>query len=94
MELTGKEKFQIQYLLPVQGTLKALELVEGILKTINLQPEDSEDEKLYSVALTPAEIDFLNEMIGVLDQAGKLSLQMLPVVRKILNNKERGNEPS
>lgn len=88
MELTEKEKFQIQYLLPVQGSLKTLEQVESIMKKINLRPEDAESEIICSLDLTPEELGFLREMIGVLDQSQKISLQMLPVVRKILNNKE------
>ena len=88
MELTEKEKFQIQYLLPVQGSLKTLEQVESILQKINLRPEDAESEMIYFLELAPEELGFLREMIGVLDQAQKISLQMLPVVRKILNNKE------
>jgi hypothetical protein len=88
MKLTGKEKFHIQFLVPVQGSLKTLELAEGILKRINIQPEDAEDGFIYDIDLKIEEISFLQEMIKILDKSQKLHLQSLPVVRKILNYKE------
>jgi hypothetical protein len=84
MELTGKEKFQVQYLLPFQGSLLSLERADKILKKIDVKAEDAESEEIYEIEFTAEEIQFISEMIAILDQAQKLNLQMLPLIRKIL----------
>ena len=88
MELTGQEKFQIQYLLPVQGSLSTLEQVENILNKLNIKAEDATSEAIETVDLTGNEIQFLIEMIEILDKAQKLSLPSMSLIRKILKFKE------
>jgi len=88
MELTGQEKFQIQYLLPVQGSLSTLEQVENILNKLNIKAEDATSEAIETVDLTGKEIQFLIEMIEILDKAQKLSLPSMSLIRKILKFKE------
>ena len=85
MKLTGKEIYQIQFLLPIQGNIQTLELVQQILDKIDIKEEDREDEYIRDVKLTDPDLDFLREMIGVLDNADKLNFHGLSLYRKILS---------
>jgi len=89
MELTGKEIYQVQFLLPIQGDLKTLESVKQILDKLNIKEEDCDDENIRDIELTNPEIIFLENMIQVLSQAKKLNLHGLSLFHKILNNKEQ-----
>ena len=42
MKVTRSEKFQIQFLLPVQGSIETLEQVQQILDKIKIVPEDEQ----------------------------------------------------
>jgi len=86
MKATKAEKFQVQYLLPVQGSLQTLETVQEILDIIKIKPEDAESDMIEEIELSDAHISFLKNMISVLDQSQKLSLRCLPIIRKILKN--------
>jgi hypothetical protein len=88
MKLTGKEIYQIQFVLPIQGSLQMLEFATQILNKLNIKEEDIENDQLREVDLSIEEIDFLKEMIGVLDQAQKLNIHGLSLYNKILNTKE------
>jgi hypothetical protein len=91
MELTRKEKFQVQYLLPIQGSLKTLEQVEEILKRINITAEDAGSNEIVEIQFSDEEINFICDMIKVLDQAQKLNLEILPLIRKfLLRSKKNG----
>ena len=87
LKVTEKEKCQLQYLLPVQGSLKTLELVEQILVKADIQGKDAESDDIVKIEFTDEEIDFLLQMIQVLDQAQKLSFPSLSFVKKIMNTR-------
>ena len=87
LDLTAQEKGQIGYLLPIQGNLKTLELVQQILDKVN-----KNEEKDGKIEFLEAEFEFICQMIDVLNQAQKLTLSSLSLVHKILNNKENSDE--
>jgi hypothetical protein len=80
MILSVSERLQFQYLLPVQGNLKTLELVDNILKKLNITEEEGEREFIFEIE----EVQFLQDCIKILDQNNKLSFQSLSVIRKIM----------
>ena len=80
MILSVRERLQFQYLLPVQGNLKTLELVDNILKKLNIIEDEGEREFIFEIE----EIQFLQDCIKILDQNNKLSFQSLSVIRKIM----------
>ena len=88
IKLKEHDKFQIQYLLPVQGSISTLEIVQGILDKLNIKPEDELSENICEIDLNNTEISFLQEMIKVLDLSHKLNLSGLSVIKQILNIKE------
>ena len=81
MILSVKERLQFQYLLPVQGNLKALELVESIAQKIFITDESEKDrEFVFEIE----EIELLKNSISILDKNNQLSFQALSVIRKIM----------
>ena len=86
MKVTRSEKFQIQFLLPVQGSIETLEQVQQILDKIKIVPEDAQSIEDIEIDFDNNEIFFLKEMIKVLSQLQKLTLPSLSLVKKILNN--------
>ena len=80
MILSVSERLQFQYLLPVQGNLKTLELVDNILKKLNITEDEDEREFIFEIE----EVQFLQDCIKILDQNNKLSFQSLSVIRKIM----------
>jgi hypothetical protein len=82
LSLTKEERLQFQYILPVQGSLKVLELVNTIFEKIN---EVEIEEKIADINFEESEIDFICEMIGILDKQGKLHFQSLSLIKKILS---------
>lgn len=80
MILSISERLQFQYLLPVQGNLKTLELVDNILKKLNITEDEEEREFIFEIE----EVQFLQDCIKILDQNNKLSFQSLSVIRKIM----------
>ena len=81
MKLSVNERLQFQYLLPVQGNLKTLEMVEKILAKLRIEKTDEEDKEFV---FSRDEIELLKQSISILDQANKLNLQSLPTIRKIM----------
>ena len=81
MKLTVEDRLQFQYLLPVQGNIETLELVEGILKKLRVEKMD-EEEAVFT--FTEDEMNLIKNSISVLDKAQKLNLQSLPTIRKII----------
>ena len=81
MIFTPDEKSNVQYILPVQGNVKTLELVESIL--IKSQSEES------NIVFDGPELDLLKTSILILDERCLISLQCLSLVKKILNTGER-----
>lgn len=81
MILSVEERIQFQYLLPVQGNLKTLELVDSITNRLKIKDEnEKEREFIFEIE----EIQFLQDCIKILDQNNKLSFQSLSVIRKIM----------
>lgn len=81
MILSVSERLQFQYLLPVQGNLKTLELVESITKKVFILNENEIDRDFIFEA---DEIIFLRSNIKMLDENNKLSFTSLSVIRKIM----------
>lgn len=83
IELTNSEKFQIQYLLPVQGNIKTLLLVQQILNKINIELGDEKSLEIIKINFTEEEFLFLNEMIIFLNNNHRLNLKSLPLILKL-----------
>lgn len=81
MKLSVNDRLQFQYLLPVQGNFKTLEMVEKILAKLRIEKTDEEDKEFV---FSRDEIELLKQSIAILDQANKLNLQSLPTIRKIM----------
>lgn len=81
MILTVPERLQFQYLVPMQGNFKTLELVENILKKVYI---DDEKESGREFTFEIEEIQALQGFIKILDQNNKLNFASLSVVRKIM----------
>lgn len=81
MILSVNDRLQFQYLLPVQGNFKTLEMVEKILAKLRIEKTDEEDKEFV---FSGDEIELLKQSISILDQANKLNLQSLPTIRKIM----------
>ena len=86
LNLTGKEIFEFQYILPAQGSLKTLELVQKILDKVNIQ--DIENDK--DIDFTKEEIDFVSQMIQLLDENQSLKITSLSLIKKILKESNNG----
>jgi hypothetical protein len=81
MILNVEERIQFQYILPVQGNLKSLELVDSITNKLKIKDEkENEREFIFEIE----EIQFLQDCIKILDQNNKLNFQSLSVIRKIM----------
>lgn len=88
MVLSGNDIYQVQFLLPIQGNLKTLELVQQILDKANISEEDRGNEIEREIVFSDEEIIFLRNMIMILDESQKLSFSCLSLIKKILNYKE------
>lgn len=90
LDLTNNERLNFQYILPSKGSFKTLETIERILDIIKIQEvKETEDEKTVSFEFKKEDIDFLKEVISVLDQNQSLTFQSLSLIRKIMNTKEQ-----
>jgi hypothetical protein len=83
LELSEKDKLEFQMLLPHQGSLEILEMVERIKEKIKVD-KIKDDEKLYHVKFEDDELSFVVEMIHFLDKNLKLNFSSLSLIRKIL----------
>jgi len=81
LTLSKEEILQFQYILPVQGDLKSLELVESI--TIKARIENNDMEKV--VSFDENEIKLMHDSIAFLNSQKKIYFQSLPLIKKILN---------
>lgn len=75
MIFSSSEKICFQYILPAQGNLKTLALVESILSKANSENEE--------IVLTEIEIELLLASIDCLDKQCAITLPCLPLIRKI-----------
>lgn len=87
INLTGQERLQFQYILPVQGSLKTLESVENIFNLIDIHGAINETGEL-NFEFSEDQIIFIKNSIDFLDKTKKLSLSSLSLIHKILNIKE------
>lgn len=85
MKVTKAEKFQVLNLLPMQGNLKTLALVQQILDKIKIEPKEAKCQDIVDLDFNDEEFGLIDEMIHILDQAQKLNLDSLSLVQKILN---------
>ena len=89
LKLNVSERIQFQYILPVQGNFKALELVDSITNKVQVSDKDLsgeneiDNEKEVEFNFSDEEIKFISESIDILDQHGKLNFQSLSLIRKI-----------
>ena len=90
ISLTSKELLEFPKILPIQGSLKTLESVQGILEKIKINNE-SELSTIKNVDFSKEEINFILEMIEILDKNQQLHFGSLTLVQKILKIKETEN---
>jgi hypothetical protein len=91
IQLTNNEILQFQYILPVQGSLSTLELVEKILNKVKfLDKKEIGSQSIREVDFDEKEIFFITEMINILDENQQLRYDSLSLVKKIL--KEKGDK--
>ena len=88
IELTGKEILQFQYILPIQGSLKTLELVDEILKAVKIDDIKAIDSFSKEIEFKDEHIQLIQNMIDILDKNQTLNFQSLSLVKKFLNIKE------
>ena len=87
MILTKQEVMNFNYILPGQGSLETLELVQSIMNKLD---KVNEMDVKHKIDFEAKEIKLLKEMITFLDQNQKLNIQSLSLIHKILG--EKGNE--
>ena len=86
LELPGEEILQFQYILPVQGSLQTLELLQHILEKVKVD----EIKDMITVDFDKDEINFMKNVICILDEKQQLYYQSLSLIHKIL--KETKND--
>jgi hypothetical protein len=86
MIFSNEEREQFQNILPAQGNLKTLELVDSILKKVS-EGEGKEIE------FSNLEISLLTISISTLDRQCSICLSSLPLIKKLMeayNNAKTG----
>jgi hypothetical protein len=86
MILNSHEITQFQFILPAQGDIKTLELVESILNRLESIDRKEIVQKDIEIEFPNEEISLMKSMIAYLDENKQLSLQSLSLVKKILIN--------
>jgi len=76
LKLSEEEIKQIRYILPVQGNIKTLELVQKILDKTEADSEELEFDD--------QEVELIKKMVHYLDQNQKINLSSLSLIQKIL----------
>jgi len=87
MILSKQEIMNFEYILPVQGSLETLELVQRIITKLDIV-NDSDIE--HEIDFDVKEIQLLKTVITFLDQNQRLNIKSLSLIHKIL--KEQSNE--
>lgn len=83
LELSSHERLQFQYILPVQGSLRTLELVEKILDKVKISDVQNIDSN-KKIDFDKNESGIMVDMIHFLDQNQQLNIQSLSLIHKIL----------
>lgn len=85
LELTLAETGSIPYVLPVQGSIKTLELVTSIVEKINVKSKEAvSSDDAVAIEFEDDEIELMKLSIHALDEAQRLPLQALSLAKKIL----------
>ena len=87
LELTAAERFEIQFVLPAQGSIKNLELVKTIFEKIeifSIQGNESDDVK--HIEFEDEEIALMQNTIHALDESQRLRYSSLELAKKILRS--------
>jgi hypothetical protein len=85
LALTGNERLQFQTILPIQGNLKILELVDSILSKVKIEDSNditSNNEQEFEFNIE--ESDLIHEMIKILDLQQQLQFTSLSLIKKII----------
>jgi hypothetical protein len=82
MILAENEINQFGYILPVQGSIQTLELVQSILDKVG-----SLNVENLTIDFSKEEISFMITMIDVFDKNQQLTLSSLSLIKKILKEK-------
>jgi hypothetical protein len=90
IELSSQDRLQFQYILPVQGDLKTLELVESILEKIKITDgEDYNSLDLKVFEFKTDEIELIKNFIKILNDNKSIRFESLSLVKKILNGEKK-----
>lgn len=83
--LTGHERLQFQAILPIQGDLKTLELVDSILNKVKINDiSDIKNNEEQEFEFNDKESKLIHEMIKILDSQQQLQFTSLSLIQKIL----------
>lgn len=86
LELTVNEKLQFQYILPIQGSINDLELVESILNKSKISDvKDINGNDVQQIEFNEKETAFMKNMVHFLDSTKQLQFTSLSLIRKILD---------
>ena len=99
MKLSIKERIQINYLIPNKGNLIEMTLAKSIMDKTTITAEEvsdlnirvegdktvwkDENEKPISVHFNEAELEILNKNIDKLDKEGKVTIDIMDLIKKI-----------
>jgi 2C-methyl-D-erythritol 2,4-cyclodiphosphate synthase len=85
LALTGNERLQFQTILPIQGDLKTLELVDSILSKVKINDiSDIKSNEEQEFEFNDKESELIHEMIKILDSQQQLQFTSLSLIKKII----------
>jgi uncharacterized protein (UPF0305 family) len=85
LALTGNERLQFQTILPIQGDLKTLELVDSILNKVKIDDiNDIKSNEEQEFEFNDKESELIHEMIKILDSQQQLQFTSLSLIKKII----------
>jgi len=92
IELSLYECQQFSNILPVQGNLEILEIVDNIMKKVTKNVnEQTNTNEIIKIDFDLFEINFIKSMIKVLDRQQKINYNSLTLIKKFLKTKETEN---
>jgi hypothetical protein len=85
LALTGNERLQFQTILPIQGDLKTLELVDSILSKVKIDDiSDIKSNEEQEFEFNDKESELIHKMIKILDSQQQLQFTSLSLIKKII----------
>ena len=85
LALTGNERLQFQTILPIQGNLKTLELVDSILSKVKINDiSDIKSNEEQEFEFNDKESELIHKMIKILDSQQQLQFTSLSLIKKII----------